>query len=50
VTVPRGSAALIATGLLTVLVVRGDRTYLVAGLVAPALLERVAVDLAGPAT
>jgi hypothetical protein len=50
VTVPRGSAALIATGLLTVLVVRGDRTYLVAGLVAPALLERVAVDLAGAAT
>jgi hypothetical protein len=45
--VPRGSAALIATGLLTVLVVRADRTYLVAGLVAPALLERVAADLAG---
>jgi len=50
VTVPRGSAALIATGLLTVLAVRADRTYLVAGLVAPALLERVAVDIAGAAT
>jgi hypothetical protein len=50
VTVPRGSAALIATGLLTVLVVRTDRTYLVAGLVAPAVLERVAVDIAGAAT
>jgi hypothetical protein len=50
VTVPRGSAALIATGLLTVLVVRTDRTYLVAGLVAPALLERVAADLAGAQT
>ncbi|HEY7272361.1 MAG TPA: hypothetical protein VH502_06475 [Actinoplanes sp.] len=50
VTVPRGTAALIATGLLTVLVVRADRTYLVTGLVAPALLERVAVDLAGAVT
>ena len=50
VTVPNGSAALIATGLLTVLVVRTDRTYLVAGLVTPALLERVAVDLAGVST
>jgi hypothetical protein len=49
VTVPRGDAALIATGLLTVLAVRTDRTYLVAGLVTPALLEHVAVDLAGAA-
>jgi hypothetical protein len=48
--VPGGEAALIGTGLLTVLVVRADRTYLVAGLVAPALLERVATDLAGAAT
>ena len=40
-------AALIATGLLNLLVVRGpDRTYLVAGPVAPALLERVATALA----
>jgi hypothetical protein len=37
------------TGLLTVLVVRADRTYLVAGLVAPAVLQRVATDLAGAA-
>ncbi len=44
--VPAGEAALIGTGLLTVLVVRADRTYLVAGLVQPALLERVAADLA----
>ena len=45
---PAGSeAALIATGLLSVLAVRtGNRTYLVAGLVGPALLQRVAVDLA----
>lgn len=46
VTVPRGDAALIATGLLTVLVVRGERTYLVAGLAQPALLQKVAGDLA----
>jgi hypothetical protein len=40
-------AALIATGLLNLLVVRDpDRTYLVAGPVAPALLERVATALA----
>lgn len=47
--VPTGGAAMIGTGLLTVLVVRGDGTdltYLVAGLVQPALLERVATDLA----
>ena len=48
--VPTGEAALISTGLLTVLVVRADRTYLVAGLVAPAVLERVATDLTGAAT
>jgi hypothetical protein len=47
VPVPAGSASLIATGLLNVLVVRGDRTYLVAGLVQPARLKRVAADLAG---
>jgi hypothetical protein len=46
VTVPQGEASLIATGLLNVLVVRTDRTYLVAGLVEPAVLKRVAVDLA----
>jgi hypothetical protein len=45
---PGGSqAALIATGLLNLLVVRDPyRTYLVAGAVAPALLERVAIALA----
>jgi hypothetical protein len=47
VTVPSGSAALIATGLLSVLAVRAERTYLVAGLVQPAVLRRVAVDLTG---
>jgi hypothetical protein len=47
VRVPAGDAALIATGLLSVLVVRtADRTYLVAGMVGPELLQRVAVDLA----
>jgi hypothetical protein len=46
VSVPRGEAALIATGLLTVLVVHSDRTYLVAGMVQPALMQRVAADLA----
>jgi hypothetical protein len=50
VTVPSGSAALITTGLLTLLAVRADRTYLVAGLVTPALLQRAAVDLAGAAS
>lgn len=46
VTVPSGDAALIATGLLSVLVVRTtDRFYLVAGMVQPALLQLVAVDL-----
>lgn len=47
VDVPYGLAALIATGLLTVLVVEADRMYLVAGLVDPAVLRQVAVDLAG---
>jgi hypothetical protein len=46
VSVPQGDAALIATGLLSVLVVRGERTYLVAGLVQPAVLQGVAGDLA----
>ena len=49
VTVPGGSAALISTGLLSVLVVRAQRTYLVAGLVQPAVLQRVAADLSGAA-
>jgi hypothetical protein len=48
--VPSGSAALLATGLLTVLAVQAGRTYLVAGLVAPAVLQRVATELAGAAT
>ena len=43
---PVGVAAVIGTGLLSVLVVQADRTYLVAGLVQPAVLERVAADLA----
>jgi hypothetical protein len=47
VDVPSGDAAMIGTGLLTVLVVRADRTYLVAGLVQPALMRRVAADLSG---
>jgi len=41
-----GEAALISTGLLSVLVVRGQQTYLVAGLVQPAVLQRIAGDLA----
>lgn len=46
--VPAGfGAALLPTGLLTVLAFRADRTYLVAGMVRPQLLERVADDLAG---
>jgi len=46
-TLSRGDGALLATGLLTVAVVRPDRTtFLVAGLVDPAVLERVAADLA----
>ena len=51
VDMPAGAdAALIGTGLLTVLVVRAERTYLVAGLVEPELLERVAVDLSEAVT
>jgi hypothetical protein len=46
VPVPVGAAAVIGTGLLSVLVVEGDRIYLVAGLVPPKVLERVAADLA----
>jgi hypothetical protein len=46
VPVPVGVAAVLGTGLLSVLVVQADRTYLVAGLVQPAVLERVAADLA----
>jgi hypothetical protein len=41
-----GDSAIISTGLLNVLVARAARrTYLVAGLVQPALLQRVASDL-----
>ena len=47
--VPGGEAALIGTGLLTVLVVQGERTFLAAGLVEPAVLERAAAELAGVA-
>jgi len=46
VDVPQGRAALLGTGLLTLLAVQSDRTYLVAGFVQPAVLERVATDLA----
>jgi hypothetical protein len=43
-----GDSAIVATGLLNVLVTRAERrTYLVAGLVQPALLQRIAGDLAG---
>jgi hypothetical protein len=49
VEVPDGGAAIISTGLLTLLAVDADRTYLVAGFVEPDVLERVAVDLAGRA-
>lgn len=45
VTVPQGTAAILATGLLTVLVVRAERTYLVAGLVDPAVLRGLAAEL-----
>jgi hypothetical protein len=50
VPVPQAQAALLGTGLLSVLVVRGERTFLVAGLVRPAVLQRVAADLAGAAS
>jgi hypothetical protein len=44
--VDAGDSAIISTGLLNVLVTRAERrTYLVAGLVQPALLRRVASDL-----
>jgi len=46
VPVPAGEATILSTGLVTVLAVRADRTYLVAGLVQPALLRGVATDLA----
>jgi len=46
-TVPGGDAVLITAGLLSLLVVRAGRTYLVAGLVDEPLLRRVAADLAG---
>jgi hypothetical protein len=49
VKVPAGSAALISTGLLTVLVVHAQRTFLVAGFVQPAVLRQVAADLSGAA-
>jgi hypothetical protein len=41
-----GDGAVLATGLLTILTVRTDRVYLVAGFVQPAVLRRVAADLA----
>jgi hypothetical protein len=46
---PYGRAALLGTGLLTLMAVQNERTFLVAGFVQPAVLERVAVDLAGSA-
>jgi hypothetical protein len=46
VVLPRGTAAVLATGLLSVLAVQADRTYLVAGFVDPAVLDHVAADLA----
>lgn len=51
VSVPDGAATVIAAGLLSVLVVRSGRgTYLVAGMVDPAVLGTAAVDLSGAAT
>jgi hypothetical protein len=49
-TLPGGRGALLTTGLLNLLVVQGQRTYLVAGLVPPRVLQRVAADLAGAAS
>ncbi|GAA3958170.1 hypothetical protein [Actinoplanes auranticolor] len=46
-TVSGGEAVLITAGLLNVLAVRAERTYLVTGFVDAPLLERVAADLAG---
>ncbi|WP_285679980.1 hypothetical protein [Actinoplanes sp. NBRC 103695] len=40
-----GHGAVLATGLLTILAVRAERIYLVAGFVQPAVLRRVAADL-----
>ena len=48
-TVPAGEAVLITAGLLNVLIVRGDRTWLVTGFVDAPVLQRVATDLAGGA-
>lgn len=48
-TLPDGVGALIGTGLLTVAVVEAGLTYLVAGLVEPAVLEKAAADLSGGA-
>lgn len=48
-TVPRGAAALVSTSLLSVLVVRDDelrQTYLVAGLIDPAVLKSAGAELA----
>lgn len=41
-----GHGAILGTGLLSILALRTDRTYLVAGFVQPAVLRRVAADLA----
>jgi hypothetical protein len=46
-TLPNGTGVLLPTGLLSVLVVRAGRTYLVAGLVDAAVLKRAAIDLSG---
>jgi hypothetical protein len=48
-TVPGGEAVLITAGLLNVLLVRAERTYLVTGFVDAPVLQRVATDLAGGA-
>jgi hypothetical protein len=48
-TVPDGEAVLITAGLLNLLVLRADQTYLVTGFVDAPLLQRVAVELAGGA-
>jgi hypothetical protein len=50
VVVPGAEASVLGTGLLSVLAVRGRRTFLVAGLVTPAALQKVAADLAGAAS
>jgi hypothetical protein len=48
-TLPNRRGALLTTGLVNLLVVQGERTYLVAGLVDAPVLKRVAADLAGAA-